>query len=79
MPLLARKQEVLEQRAAAGDITSRIQLLIQKTEEAPQDFESWWMLARSYAAVGDTANSAEAYQTLTSEILLPNPSRGLEG
>lgn len=25
------------------------------------------------------ANSAEAYQTLTSEILLPNPSRGLEG
>ncbi|MDU8946738.1 c-type cytochrome biogenesis protein CcmI [Ovoidimarina sediminis] len=74
MPLLARKQDVLEQRAAAGDITSRIQLLIQQTEEAPQDFESWWMLARSYAAVGDTANSAEAYR----QAVLLNDAPGVQ-
>lgn len=61
-PLAARNQEILEQRAAAGDIASRIRLLIQRTEENPQDFESWWILARSHAAVGDNAASAEAYR-----------------
>lgn len=62
MPLLARNTEILEQRAAAGDITSRIKLLIERTEDNPQDFESWWILARSHAAVGDNAASAEAYR-----------------
>ncbi|MCY4303142.1 MAG: c-type cytochrome biogenesis protein CcmI [Aestuariivita sp.] len=61
-PLAARKQVLLETRAKAGDLPSRIQLMIQRTEEEPQDFDSWWTLARSYAAVGDHANSAEAYR-----------------
>lgn len=62
MPLAARNTEILEQRAAAGDIISRIKLLIQRTEDDPKDFESWWVLARSYSAVGDNAASAEAYR-----------------
>ena len=62
MPLAARNQEILEQRAASGDLNSRIKLLIQQTEDAPEDFQTWWKLARSYAAVGDNAASAEAYR-----------------
>ncbi|MDJ0992857.1 MAG: c-type cytochrome biogenesis protein CcmI [Dinoroseobacter sp.] len=62
LPLEARNQELLERRAEAGDMTSKIKLLIQKTEAEPEDFENWWTLARSYAAIGDNANSAEAYR-----------------
>lgn len=62
MPLAERNQEILQQRAAAGDINSRIKLLIQQTEKDPKDFQSWWVLARSYAAIGDNAASAEAYR-----------------
>lgn len=62
MPLHARNQEILEQRAAAGDIPSRIRLLIERTRKDPEDFETWWLLARSHAAVGDDAASAEAYR-----------------
>lgn len=62
MPLAERNQEILQQRAAAGDINSRIKLLIQQTEENPKDFQSWWVLARSYATIGDNAASAEAYR-----------------
>ena len=60
-PLHARAQEQLEQRAAAGDLTARIQLLIDRVEAEPESFEAWWVLARSHAAVGDHAASAEAY------------------
>jgi cytochrome c-type biogenesis protein CcmH len=62
MPLAERHQDILEQRAAAGDLNSRIKLLVQQTEETPEDFQSWWALARSYSAVGDNASSAEAYR-----------------
>ena len=61
-PLAGRTQEQLAQRAAAGDITARIQLLIERTEAEPESFEAWWMLARSHASVGDHAASAEAYR-----------------
>ncbi len=62
MPLAARKTEELIRRADAGDINSRIQLLIQQTQEEPESFEAWWVLARSYAAIGDHASSADAYR-----------------
>lgn len=62
MPLAERNREILQQRASAGDVNSRIKLLIEQTEENPDDFQSWWVLARSYAAVGDNAASAEAYR-----------------
>ena len=62
LPLALRAKEQLEQQAAAGDITARIQLLIERTEEDPESFEAWWILARSHAAVGDHAASAEAYR-----------------
>ncbi len=62
MPLAARKTEEMIRRADAGDIGSRIQLLIERTQNEPEDFETWWMLARSYAAVGDHASSADAYR-----------------
>lgn len=61
-PLAARQTEMLEQRAAAGDITSRIQLLIARTQENPESFEDWWMLARSHSSVGDNASAVEAYR-----------------
>ena len=61
-PLHARKLEVLNQQAAAGDLNSRIQLLIERTRENPRSFEDWWMLARSYSAVGDHASAADAYR-----------------
>ena len=61
-PLLARKHEALEKKAAAGDIGSRIALLIDATKEDPESFQSWWMLARSYAATGDNASAADAYR-----------------
>ena len=61
-PLAQRRSAALEQRAEAGDLNSRIQILIDKTKENPASFEDWWMLARSYAAVGDHASAADAYQ-----------------
>ncbi|MDJ0630783.1 MAG: c-type cytochrome biogenesis protein CcmI [Rhodobacter sp.] len=61
-PLAARKQEALTRMADAGDLTSQIQLLIQRTQDNPENFEDWWMLARSYAAIGDHASSADAYR-----------------
>ena len=38
-PLHARAQEQLEQRAAAGDLTARIQLLIDRVEAEPESFD----------------------------------------
>ena len=62
MPLEARKMERLVQKANAGDLTSRIQLLIKTTRENPESFADWWQLARSYGSTGDHANAAEAYR-----------------
>jgi len=61
-PLQARKTEVLIQRAQAGDIKSRIQLLVETVEKNPDSFEDWWLLARSYASTGDNASAADAYR-----------------
>jgi cytochrome c-type biogenesis protein CcmH len=61
-PLAARKQEALTRMADAGDLNSKIQLLIQTTKKNPDSFDDWWMLARSYAAIGDHASSADAYR-----------------
>ncbi|MDJ0824661.1 MAG: c-type cytochrome biogenesis protein CcmI [Rhodobacter sp.] len=61
-PLAARQQEALTRMAEAGDLTSKIQLLNQATQENPENFEDWWILARSYAAIGDHASSADAYR-----------------
>lgn len=62
LPLVERRSEALTKRAEAGDINSRIQLLIERTKENPQNFEDWWLLARSYASVGDNASAADAYR-----------------
>ncbi|MEO0978794.1 MAG: c-type cytochrome biogenesis protein CcmI, partial [Pseudomonadota bacterium] len=61
-PLAARKTEALVQKAQAGDIGSRIQLLVDTVKEHPDSFEDWWLLARSYAATGDNASAADAYR-----------------
>ena len=61
-PLAARRTAALKERAAAGDLQSRINILIEKTKTDPTSFEDWWMLARSYAAVGDHASAADAYR-----------------
>lgn len=61
-PLAARKTEALIKRAEAGDIKSRIQLLVETVGENPDSFEDWWLLARSYAASGDNASAADAYR-----------------
>ncbi|MDV7144164.1 c-type cytochrome biogenesis protein CcmI [Tropicimonas sp. TH_r6] len=61
-PLAARRSEMLTQSAAAGNIASSIQLLVDATETDPENFETWWLLAKSYAQVEDHAASAEAYR-----------------
>ena len=61
-PLAERKTEALVKRAQAGDIKSRIQLLVETVEKHPDSFEDWWLLARSYAASGDNASAADAYR-----------------
>ncbi|WP_299351271.1 c-type cytochrome biogenesis protein CcmI [uncultured Shimia sp.] len=62
MALADRKEEVLIRRAEGGDIKSRITLLEEATEETPDDFDTWWMLARSYASIEEHAGAAEAYK-----------------
>ena len=61
-PLAERRTETLAKKADAGDINSRIQLMIERTKEKPDSFESWWLLARSYASIGDNKKAANAYQ-----------------
>lgn len=61
-PLAARKTEALLQRAQAGDIGSKIELLVETVKENPDSFEDWWLLARSYVATGDNASAADAYR-----------------
>ena len=61
-PLEARRAAEIAERAAAGDPMSRIQILIERTNDEPDSFESWWALARSYTAVGDHASAADAYR-----------------
>lgn len=61
-PLANRKTEMLEQRAAAGDINSRIELLIERSKDSPESFDTWWTLAVSYASLGDHASAVEAYR-----------------
>ena len=61
-PLAARQEAQLQRRAEAGDPQSRIMLLVERTEENPESFEDWWLLARSYAALGDHASAADAYR-----------------
>ena len=62
LPLQARKTEILVQKANAGDLTSRIQLLIDSTGDNPDSFADWWRLAQAYGAIGDHTNAAEAYR-----------------
>lgn len=61
-PLAARAQEMRVMRANAGDLNSRLELLIEKTLENPESFEDWWMLARTYSAAGDHASATDAYR-----------------
>ncbi len=61
-PLAARRSEMLTQGAASGNIASSIQLLIDASEADPEDLETWWLLAKSHAQVGDHTAAAEAYR-----------------
>lgn len=61
-PLAERRAEALTQRAEAGDISSRIQLLIDRTQDDPESFSDWWMLAQAYKSVGDHASAADAFK-----------------
>jgi len=61
-PLVQRRDALLERRAAAGDLESRAMLLVERTRENPENFEDWWLLARSYIAMGDYASATDAYR-----------------
>lgn len=61
-PHAARQAEMRERLAQAGDLESQAQILAARVEENPDSFEGWWMLARSYAAMGDHAMAAGAYR-----------------
>ncbi|WP_299616571.1 c-type cytochrome biogenesis protein CcmI [Pelagibius sp.] len=61
-PLAARKAALLERRAAGGDRESQAMLAIERGRDEAESFEDWWVLARSYASVGDYASAADAYR-----------------
>lgn len=61
-PLAARRTEALQQRAVAGDINSRISLLIERLADTPDSFEDWWVLATTQASIGDHAAAAESFR-----------------
>lgn len=71
-PLAARKAEILTRQADAGDVQSRIQLLIDRTRENPQKFDDWWTLGNAYAMIGDHASSVGAYRR-AAELAPDNP------
>ncbi|UWQ90681.1 c-type cytochrome biogenesis protein CcmI [Rhodobacteraceae bacterium M382] len=60
-PLAARADDILHQKAEAGDLRSSIQLLAQKAEQDPENLDAWVLLAQSYAVIGDYAKSRDAY------------------
>ena len=59
-PLVARKAEVLQQRAAAGDVRAQVALLVEKTKENPKNFEDWWTLGRAYMMINNPTEAAGA-------------------
>lgn len=61
-PLAERRSEVLTKRAAGGDVKARITLLIDRTKKEPKSFEAWWILAQSYASIGNHPDAVEAYR-----------------
>ena len=61
-PLAGRKSALLAERAEAGDLNSRIAILVDKTKENSDSFEDWWLLGRSYVATGDHASAVDAYR-----------------
>lgn len=72
-PLAARRDAMLERQAEAGDLASKAMLLVERTRENPDSFEDWWLLARSYAAMGDHASAADAYRR-AAELSDKNPA-----
>lgn len=61
-PLAQRQADVLAAQAEAGDLSAKIAQLVQRTKDNPDSFEDWWLLARTYVAVGDDASAADAYR-----------------
>ncbi len=61
-PLAARRTAILERQAQAGDLESQVLLQIERTRENPENFEDWWLLARSYVALGDYASAVAPYR-----------------
>lgn len=63
---------VAEQGHEVGDaeIAAMVQGLAERLAQTPNDAEGWYMLARSYSALGRFADAAQAYAKL--EKLLPN-------
>ncbi len=61
-PLVARKMEVLEKRAAAGDMQSRVALLTERIKKEPESFEHWWMLAQAYSTMKNYPDAVDAYK-----------------
>ncbi|MCW2308914.1 c-type cytochrome biogenesis protein CcmI [Rhodobium gokarnense] len=59
-PLAERKAEVLQRRAAGGDRTAQIALLVERTRADPKDFETWWTLGRAYLALDNPTEAAGA-------------------
>ena len=61
-PLVARKMEVLEKRAAAGDLQSRVALMTERIKQEPESFEHWWMLAQAYSTMKNYPDAVDAYK-----------------
>lgn len=49
---------------AAPDFAAAVKLLIAKLKENPEDMEKWFLLANSYAAMGDYRKAADTYNQI---------------
>ncbi|MBB4303503.1 cytochrome c-type biogenesis protein CcmH [Rhodobium orientis] len=73
-PLAERKAEVLQRRAAGGDMKAQVALLIERTKADPKDFETWWTLGRAYLALD---NPTEATGALKHAVELSDDDPGV--
>lgn len=61
-PLAARQGEILQAKAASGDVDSQVTLLAGQAERNPESLEAWWQLGEAHAATGNHGDAANAYR-----------------
>lgn len=63
-PQTASEHTVANADSAAPDFATAVALLKAKLKENPEDMEKWFLLANSYAAMGDYKQAADTYSQI---------------